>query len=163
MCIKLKGQGLADNREYWHDIVGYNYRMTNICAAIGLAQLELIDETLQRKKEIAEYYRKSFEGLPIEFHQEQANVSHSYWMCSILTENGKDREPLREYLKNNGIETRPVFYPIHTMKMYYEESNDLYSVAQNIASRGINLPSYPTIQQNELDHIQQSIIKYFNI
>lgn len=56
-CMHLKGQGLAKYRQYWHDIIGYNYRMTNICAAIGVAQMTTIDNILVRKRRIAQWYK----------------------------------------------------------------------------------------------------------
>ena len=68
-AARIKGQGLALNRQYWHDMIGYNYRMTNICAAIGLAQLEVSDSIIFKKIKIAEFYRKNLASLPIEFQE----------------------------------------------------------------------------------------------
>ena len=92
--------------------------MTNICAAIGLAQLERIDDTIAKKREIAELYKEKLKNSNIIFHQEHRDVYHSYWMCSILIDKIEDRELLRNHLSKNGIETRPLFYPVHTMPMY---------------------------------------------
>lgn len=155
----FKGQGLAGNREYWHDVIGYNYRMTNICGAIGLAQLENIDRIVLKKRKIAEWYREGLKDSTVEFHEEDHNVYHSYWMCSILVKNHEMREPLREYLKLNGVETRPVFYPIHTMPMYLE-TNESYFNAEDLGRRGINLPSYPTLSQSGVCEIVALIKDY---
>lgn len=155
----FKGQGLAKHREYWHDVVGYNYRMTNICAAIGLAQLEQVEKFIHRKREIAQLYKKCFEGSKIEFHEEQPNTFHSYWMCTILVENPQKREPLREFLAKEGIETRPVFYPVHTMPMYsgkYEKHKN----AEFIAWRGINLPSYPSLTNENVNFIAKAVLEF---
>lgn len=159
-ALHLRGQGLAQYREYWHDIIGYNYRMTNICAAIGLAQLEQADRFIERKREIAEKYKAELSGLPVVVHQEQQDCTHSYWMVSILVDNLKDRDPLREALKNNGIETRPVFYPVHTMPMY-SRYYQKHAVAENIGWRGINLPSYPGLSGTDVESICTEIRKYF--
>ena len=158
--VHFKGQGLAKYRQYWHDVVGYNYRMTNVCAAIGVAQLEQADKFLARKREIAFYYKNGFEGLPIEFHQEAENTVHSYWMCSILVEKPKLRDDLRSYLEENGIETRPTFYPVHTMPMY-SSKYEKHVVAENIGWRGINLPSFPSITNEQLDFIIDTIKQFY--
>jgi len=82
--VHFKGQGLAKHRTYWHDVIGYNYRMTNICAAIGLAQMERADELLQKKIALARRYDELLAHLPIETHRSaRENVLHSYWIYFI--------------------------------------------------------------------------------
>ncbi|MCB0507851.1 MAG: DegT/DnrJ/EryC1/StrS aminotransferase family protein [Chitinophagales bacterium] len=159
--VHYKGQGLAKHREYWHDVVGYNYRMTNICAAIGLAQLERFDELLEKKQQLAKWYKHYLKDIPVTFHEQQTNTFHSYWMCSVLVNNVKDREPLREFLKANGIETRPLFYPVHTMPMYTQHYQ-MFPVAENLGWRGINLPSYPDLKEEDIAFICKQIVQYFN-
>jgi len=158
-CIHFKGQGLAKHRQYWHDVIGYNYRMTNICAAIGLAQLEQVDDFIQRKRQIAEFYKSSFIDLQIKFHEEHKDVYHSYWMCSILVNEPEQRDKLRDFLEKKGIETRPLFYPVHTMPMYSDQFQK-HSVAEYLGWRGINLPSYPSMS-NEQQLIVINCIKDF--
>jgi perosamine synthetase len=156
----LKGQGLAANREYWHDVIGYNYRMTNICAAIGLAQLERAGEFLSKKRELAKAYQQQLAGLPVEMHREAANTTHSWWMISILVEDSADRDRLRAHLREKGIETRPLFYPAHLMPMYLRDDPD-FPVAEDLSRRGINLPSWPGLTAGQLQTIISSIATYF--
>ena len=156
----FKGQGLVKNREYWHDVIGYNYRMTNICAALGLAQLEQVDSFLEKKRTIAYWYKEFLESLPVTLHPEIGNVRHSYWMCSILVEKPESRDPLREYLASEGIETRPLFNPVHTMPMYSQKFQR-YPVAENLGWRGINLPSWPDLKEDDVKFICQKIAKFF--
>jgi perosamine synthetase len=158
--LHLNSQGLAKYREYWHDIVGYNYRMTNICAAIGLAQLERVDEVLRKKRRLVELYMESLKGTPYVVHPESENVYHSYWMVSILVPQVEYRDRVREHLANAGIETRPVFYPVHTMPMY-SQKYQLHKVAEDIGWRGINLPSYPTLTDEQIHYICHAL-KSFN-
>lgn len=153
---KFKGQGLSGTREYWHDVIGYNYRMTNICAAIGLAQLERVEEILKKKRIIAERYAKNLKGLPIEFHRQIGPVTHSYWICSLLTMNTQMCNIVREYLASHNIETRPLFPPIHLMPMYKGAQGD-FPISEDISSRGFNLPSYPQLPLESVDHITQLI------
>lgn len=150
--VHFKGQGLAKYREYWHDTIGFNYRMTNIQAAIGLAQLEQINSIVEKKQQIASWYEKHLKGLPVQIHAKNPNFTHSYWMVSILCESPELREDLREHLRQNGVETRPTFYPIHTMPMYAGKYAK-HHVAENIASRGMNLPSYPNLNENDVKFI----------
>lgn len=161
MVLRLKGQGLAKDREYWHDLIGYNYRMTNICAAIGCAQLEGVNEIIAKKQQIAGWYRNLLAGLSIEMQGVQPNTFHSFWMVSILTRDAKDRDSLRLYLKECGVETRPLFYPVHQMDMYLCP-NESFPVAENLAARGINLPSYPDLTKSDVEQICAHIHAYFN-
>lgn len=154
--VHFKGQGLAAHRQYWHDVIGYNYRMTNICAAIGLAQLEQAEGFMARKREIAQRYKKQLEGTSVAFHGEGKDVLHSYWMCSILVPDPLQRDPLRDHLAKQGIETRPVFYPAHTMPMYTGKYQR-HPVAENLGWRGINLPSWPGLSDAQVDEICGSI------
>ena len=156
----LKGQGLAKYREYWHDAVGFNYRMTNIQAAIGLAQLEQVEKFIDMKQNVAKWYQENLKGLPIVFHKQVGDVKHTYWMCSILCENSKVRDDLREYLKENGIETRPTFYPIYTMPIY-SSRYEKHKVAEDIALRGMNLPSYPALNEEDIKFICKTVKEFY--
>jgi perosamine synthetase len=156
----LKMHGVSRDREYWHDVIGYNYRMTNICAAIGLAQLEKADERIKMKRKLAEKYNELLSGLPVVPHKEAQNVFHTYWMYSILVENVKTRNLLRDFLKQEGIETRPTFYPVHTMPMFSQQYHK-FPVAENIAIRGINLPSWPDMPNESIEYICNKIIEFF--
>lgn len=155
----LKSQGVSSTKQYWHDVIAYNYRMTNMQAAIGLAQIERADEFITRKREIAELYRQHLVNLPLIVHHEQLNTFHSYWMTSILVDQEEDREKLRNYLKDADIETRPVFYPVHTMPMY--DTKEHFVVANSISSRGINLPSWPGLSNENVIYISEKIRDYF--
>ena len=158
--VHYKGQGLSKHRFYWHDVVGFNYRMTNICAAIGLAQLEQADKFIARKQEIAQQYIIHLEDLPLKFHKGGHGVKHSYWMCSILVDDPEKRDPLMDYLGAYGIETRPLFYPVHTMPMYAQNFQK-HPVAEYLGWRGINLPSYPGLTDDEIKEVCTHIKTFF--
>ena len=154
-----KGQGLAAHREYWHDVIGYNYRMTNVAAAIGLAQLERADELIDKKRRLAELYREALSGLPVEMQAEQVDTRHSYWMISVLVKDPELRDPLRAHMAADGIETRPLFYPVHTMPMY-DRSYRRHPVAEDLAWRGMNLPSWPGLQPEQVKTIAASMASF---
>ncbi|MHB8056775.1 MAG: DegT/DnrJ/EryC1/StrS family aminotransferase [Desulfuromonadaceae bacterium] len=150
--VHFKGQGLAKHRQYWHDVIGYNYRMTNICAALGLAQLEQAELFLKQKRQLASWYRELLQDTPVVLHEEVGDVVHSFWMCSILVGDPAQRDPLRDALAEHGIETRPLFYPVHTMPMYAHKFQR-HTVAENLGWRGINLPSWPGLEKNKVEFI----------
>jgi perosamine synthetase len=158
--VHLKGQGLAQGKEYYHDIIGYNYRMTNICAAIGCAQLERADEIISKKRQIAVWYKEYLAGLPLEFHQEGENIFNTFWIVTIMVSEANLRDDLRKYLNSKGIETRPGFYPVHKMPMYRKPEQH-FPVAESLGARGINLPSYPELEMNDVKYISGHIRNYF--
>lgn len=156
----LKNQGVSSDREYWHDVAAYNYRMTNICAAIGLAQLEHADDILAKKRQVADWYREGLGGLPLKTHDEQLGTVHSFWMCSVAVDDKDTRGPLRDYLKQSGVETRPLFYPAHTLP--HCSTNQFFPVAESLSARGINLPSWPGLSQHQVEGVISEIRSFFN-
>jgi perosamine synthetase len=163
LCNKvfhLKGQGLAKGKEYYHDVIGYNYRMTNICAALGCAQLERANEIILKKRQIAEWYKEFLVDLSLALHQESENTFHTFWMITILLDEADHRDRLREFLKKNEVETRPTFYPVHKMPMY-NKTGVVLPVAESLGKRGINLPSYPELNKNDVEYISSKIRLFF--
>ncbi|ESX81594.1 DegT/DnrJ/EryC1/StrS aminotransferase family protein [Mesorhizobium sp. LSHC412B00] len=158
-CRRLKNQGLSPTREYWHDTLAYNYRMTNIQAAIGLAQLEMAPEILTLKAGVAHAYRMGLTGLPLCTHEPVGNATHSYWMCSVIVDLPQDRNPLRAHLAEHGIETRPFFPQTHTMPHCRAEGE--FPVAASLSARGINLPSYPGLSQGQVNRICAAIRSFW--
>jgi perosamine synthetase len=155
----LKSQGVSPDREYWHDALAFNYRMTNIQAAIGLSQIELVDEILAKKQSLAQAYRTGVGGLPLRLHDAVGEVSHSYWMCSIIVDDATKRDPLRRYMHENGIDTRPFFPPAHLMPHSHAEGD--FPVAISLSERGVNLPSFPGLTQSDIDRICHTIKSFF--
>lgn len=160
LVLRLKGQGLAKGREYFHDIIGYNYRMTNVCAALGLAQLERINKILKEKDRMISEYKKNLGSIPVKIHQQAGNVKHSYWMFTILAASESERDKLRKYLAEKSIETRPAFHPVHTMPMYIDRKS--YPVAKDLGKRGINLPSYPDLTKDDIKFITSTIASFYD-
>jgi perosamine synthetase len=146
-----KGQGQSLTRRYWHEMLGFNYRMTNIAAAIGLAQIERLQPILGRKRTIANEYRRLSASLPVTFPVAAADVHTSDWLVSLLLPAGTDRERLMQEMGEQGIETRPTFYCAHTMPMYLRHEH--FPVAQDIAARGLSLPSYPLLSDKDVARV----------
>ncbi len=154
----LKSQGLAKNREYFHDAIGYNYRMTNITAAIGVAQLEKAEFIISKKRYLADLYRKELAGCAaVKFYPELEKVFNSYWMCCVAFESEEARNKVRKALTENGIETRPLFYPAHVMPIY-QDSYGKFPVAEKISVLGLNLPSWIGLTDENIKEISRVII-----
>ena len=118
----VKGQGQSPERRYWHVELGFNYRMTNICAAIGLAQFERLDNILDRKRAIADRYRRLLEALPVSLQTVADDVRSSAWLVSLLLPDWADRQRVMAAMEAAGVETRPTFYCAHHLPMYRETS-----------------------------------------
>jgi perosamine synthetase len=160
----LKGQGMDPKCRYWFPIIGYNYRMTNIQAAIGLAQLENVLWHLKRRREIANLYYKYLNELCdfIELPGEKEWARHSFWMFSILIKDNVkiSRDEFIHLLEKDGIETRPIFYPMHVLPPY-RESEVNFPVATRTASRGLNLPTHALLKEEDIIYVSDRIKKYF--
>lgn len=159
---QLKGQGMDPERRYWFPMVGYNYRMTNIEAAIGLAQLEKIDWHIAQRRRIMQQYLDELKHVSgILFQPEKPWAKNVFWMVSIVLAPDISRDNLMVSLANAGIETRPFFYPLHTLPMHCEASrNKSFPVAEQIAARGMNLPSSASLSHSEVEFICKTIAKH---
>ncbi len=156
MLRKVKGQGQSLTRRYWHDVVGFNYRMTNIAAAIGVAQMERIEATLARKHLISRIYRDLLKDSPVEFQAQKPRVASSDWLVSLLLPRSVDRDRVMSHMAELSVETRPVFYCAHHMPMY--RSNEKLPIAEEISERGISLPSFPSLTEDDQIRVANSLI-----
>ena len=158
----LRDHGMDPNKRYWYDVIGFNYRMTNLQAAVGVAQLKKLDEFVEKKRKIADWYSERIKELEenglIKLHPEMPWAKCVYWMYSILVEDkfGMSRDDLMNRLEEKEIDTRPSFYPIHVLPPY--KSEERFSVAEELARKGINLPSGVTLTENEIEQIFESIL-----
>jgi perosamine synthetase len=162
----FRGQGMDPQRRYWFPVVGFNYRMTNIQAAIGLAQMETIEQALETRRRLAGCYTKAFQEISpdeVVLPSELAGYRHSYWMYNIFLKNGAEekRDFVMEQLSLRGIETRPVFYPMHILPPYREEQT--YPVADNWAQRGVNLPTHENVTFEDVDFIVSSVAEILSM
>ena len=180
---KLSQQARENLPHYEHDEIGYNYRMSNILAAIGRGQLRVLDERVERKREIFDYYKGGFGNLQgIEFMPEPEWSQSSRWLTVILItpdEFGADREVVRLALEAENIEARPVWKPMHMQPVFdvlgrkaedsrlkAGQNNERYKakvvggeVAEDLFNRGLCLPSGTAMTNSDLDRIIETILK----
>ena len=157
----FKGQGMDPDRRYWFNVIGYNYRMTNIAAAIGLAQLERIGPHLEARRAIASGYDRRLAHLSgkIGLPQSENWAEHVYWMYTIKLRDGGERrrDDVMGKLDERGIETRPVFYPMHVLPPYRDGAGGPFPRADFCAAHGISLPTHGGLRDQDLDRIAEAL------
>jgi perosamine synthetase len=154
----LENQGRYPDNPYWHPEVGYNYRMTNIQAAIGVAQLERIDEMIAIRQRNAAHYQQRLANVPgLTLPPQMDWAENVYWMYSVIVEDefGPTRDEVQVRLREAGIEARPFFYPLHTLPMY--NTGQSLPVAEELGRRGLNLPSSATLTSEQIDFIGDTL------
>ena len=155
----LRGQGMDPQRRYWFPIVGYNYRMTNIAAAIGVAQLERIDWHLARRREVFDWYHELLAGLPeVEWQPEAEWARHACWMFTALLAPGIDRDDIAARMQTAGVETRPVFPPMHLLPPYQHLAvAGSLPVGEDLSRRGLNLPTGAHLSREDVEHVAETL------
>jgi dTDP-4-amino-4,6-dideoxygalactose transaminase len=173
---KLSQQARKDLPHYEHEEIGYNYRMSNILAAIGRGQLRVLEERVKRKREIFGFYKNALEDIPgIEFMREAPYSKSNRWLTVILItpeEFGVDRETVRLALEKENIEARPVWKPMHMQPVFdtgrkaqgsrprAERNKKRYKarvvggeVAEDLFNRGLCLPSGTAMAEEDLNRV----------
>jgi len=147
------GRGQEEEKQFWASDIGFKYKMSNIQAAIGCAQVERIDSLISKKRSIFSYYQKAFSDSPISMNIELENTKNGYWMPTIVVNDDVkfDRKFLLQNFKENKIDGRVFFWPLSMLSMFKEKSGN--KVSYNLYSRGVNLPSYHDITQADQDRV----------
>jgi perosamine synthetase len=160
----LKNHGMDPKRRYWHPVVGYNYRMTNVAAAIGLAQLERFEEQRVRRLNVISWYRECLNNAPaLSMQHEKEWARHAWWMFSVVLGERGNRDRAMAHLDQRGIETRPFVHPLHTLPPYRDAAQQRsFPESERIASRGINLPTGPGLGQQDVRYICDALLNYLD-
>jgi len=154
----LRDHAMDPDRRYWHGEIGFNYRITNMQAALGVAQLERLDEFLERKRAVAAAYRAGLYDVPGVTVQDEADWASSSWWMTTLRIYGTgdvDRDELAARLRAVGIDTRPVFVPLHLLPPYRQAAP--LPVAEAVGGEGISLPSSTSLSDSELEYVIASV------
>jgi len=154
----LRHDGMSFEHKYHHPVVGYNYRMTNMQAALGLAQTERADELIEAKRHIMSRYRDCLSDVPIQFQTVPDDGFSSQWMAAPIFESVEVKERVIDALAADDVETRPLFKPLHRQPPYEtnHEAND-FPIATQLATYGLNLPSGPKLPDEEINQICTTI------
>lgn len=153
-------QAKVSPTEYIHDEIGYNYRLVNVLAAIGVAQMEKFPDLLKKKRIMDNYYRKELSNVgDIEFQEVNSNVNANCWLFTFKT---KKMRPLLDYLNNNGVMSRPFWMPMNQLEMF---KNDLYVTendnSSSIYETCISIPSSAGINEQEMREVVSKIKEFY--
>ncbi len=161
-CMELRDHGMNNKKKYHHVVLGYNFRMTNMQAAIGLAQMEKLDQILAlRNKQMDAYYAalSSVKGIQLRKYADWCESVH--WMLTLTLDPKHDRESFLSYMSANGIDCRQMINPVHVadhFKNSYSDSHFPGSI--NASKQSIHLPSGLGLKRNEIDRIVASIKEF---
>ena len=152
------------NNTFWIETIGYKYKMSNIQAALGLAQIERIDELIERKRLIFSWYEKRLKNIEgVRLNKEAKWAKSIYWMTSIFIEKdfGITRNKLMKLLKEDDIDTRPVFPTISKYSMWFSDCHNANAI--DISENSINLPSGHNLKEEQVDYICNCIKKHLGV
>ena len=157
------GRARGQTKQFWPDVVGFKYKMSNIQASIGCAQIERVEKLISRKREIMQYYRERLEVLPgVSINPEPVGSVNGAWMPTVVFETQTEvtREKLQEAFSTENIDARVFFYPLSSLPMF--DSQPQNQLAWDIPKRAINLPSFHDITTVEQDRIVNVIRGFLN-
>ena len=162
----LRDHGMNPEKIYWHEYIGYNYRMTNLQAAIGCAQIEKADHIIEKKINNANLFKHLLKNVAgISFVKEPKNVKNTFWLITILINEkkfGYNRNCVMRFLKDNNIDSRPVFYPIHEMPPYLKYKIGKFPNSTFVSENGLSLPSSCSLSEEKIKRICNCLIEMHN-
>lgn len=161
----LKSLAFGDSEKFMHKDIGYNYRMTNLQAALGCAQLEYIEDIIERKRKLAHHYSERFSSMKnLQLPVEKEYARNVYWMYHVVLK-GKvagHRKEIMEKLNERGIETRDGFIPYNLQEIFINKGftrRDECPVANEVAYDGFYIPSGPSLAEDEIEYVSQNVIR----
>jgi len=158
LCRTLRDHAFSKERHFWHRYHGYNFRMSNMQAAVGVAQMERWDELVQARVDHARRYIANLKDVPgLVLPPESDDRDNVFWMFGLRVEKdkfGMDRDELRRRLANSAIETRTFFVPMHLQPVFFERFKEQrFPVAEQLCAEGFYLPSSAKLTNSEIDFI----------
>ncbi|MEO5684447.1 MAG: DegT/DnrJ/EryC1/StrS family aminotransferase [Chitinophagaceae bacterium] len=155
------GRNPKIGKTFWMEEYGYKYKMSNLQAAMGCAQIERAEELINKKREIFSWYKEMLSALPFQLNPELPGTKNSYWMPTVIVDKSVDfdRERFFAFMKENNIDSRPFFYPISSLPMF--ESKPGNTVSYDIYERGINLPSHHDLTRQQIEYVCTVIKTFF--
>lgn len=150
-----------ENKMFWMRNYGYKYKMSNLQAALGCAQIERMDELVEKKREIFLWYAELLKNIPCSLNTEPYGCKNSYWLPTIVFDHSLsfNRETFFELCKSNNVDSRPFFFPLSSLPMFETVTSN--SVSYDLYFRAINLPSFHDITYEEVVFVSELIKRFF--
>lgn len=154
------GRRPSQPRQFWPDVVGFKYKLSNIQAALGLGQLERIGELIAGKRRVFDYYKRSLTGLPLTMNPEPAGTTNGFWMPTIVADKSArfDRDALLLDFRNADIDGRVFFWPLSMLPMF--SPHPQHRTSHELYPRAINLPSYHDLTETEMDRVVEVVKRH---
>lgn len=161
LSLSNHGRAKGQTRQFWPDSIGFKYKMSNIQAAIGCAQMERIDSLIAQKRRVFAHYEAGLKGLPLRLNPEHAGTVNGFWMPTIVVDDGTsfDREGILASFKENDIDGRVFFWPLTMLPMFQAQPE--HEVSYGLYHRAVNLPSYHDLSEAEMDRVIALIRRQF--
>jgi len=156
----LATQARENYPHYEHNEIGYNYRMSNVCAALGIGQIEVLESRVKKRRYIFDFYRNNLSKIPfISFVEDIKDFYSNRWLTTILVSNLSEinREQIRLELLKNNIESRPVWKPMHLQPIFKSHDSFKNGTSEDIFNRSLCLPSGSSMNDNDLSRVVQII------
>lgn len=153
LTLSNHGRTRGQQRQFWPEVVGFKYKMSNVQAALGCAQLERIDELLAGKRRVFEYYKRALADLPLKMNPELHGTRNGYWMPTIVVDESAhfDREGLLSAFRGANIDGRVFFWPLSTLPMFSRGRGNEQSA--RLHGQGLNLPSFHDLAEVDMDRV----------
>jgi perosamine synthetase len=150
-------------KTFWMAEYGYKYKMSNLQAAMGCAQIERADQLVDRKREIFSWYKELLSDFPAILNPELPDTKNSYWMPTVIINQdiNFDRESLFTFMRDNNIDSRPFFYPLSSLPMFEKQANN--RIAYETHERGINLPSHHDLTRKDVERVVAALKSFMKI
>jgi perosamine synthetase len=161
LTLSNHGRARGETRQFWPERIGFKYKMSNVQAAIGCAQVERIDELVAGKRRVFEAYRDALAGLPATMNPEPPSTTNGYWMPTLVVDEGVpfDRDALLSAFKAAHIDGRVFFWPLSSLGLFEADSPN--AVSNAVSSRAINLPSYHDLRDNQIQRVVDLVKAHF--
>lgn len=161
LTLNNHGRARGQSKQFWSEIVGFKYKMSNLQAAIGCAQTERIDDLIAAKRRIFTYYAEHLRDLPLKMNPEPVGTKNGFWMPTIVADEDVsfNREALLAAFKGDDIDGRVFFWPLSMMPMFMSKPKNV--VSYGLYERAVNLPSYHDLTEVEMDRVIKLVRKAF--
>lgn len=161
LTLSNHGRARGETRQFWPEVVGFKYKISNIQAAIGCAQMTRIEELIAQKRRIFKNYEQGLSGLPLKMNPEPPGTVNGYWMPTIVADEGVpfDRQTLLGNFKRNEIDGRVFFWPLSMLPAF--EARPEHVVSYGLYPRAVNLPTYHDLSEEEMERVIRAVRKIF--
>ena len=157
LTLSNHGRARGQTKQFWPDMIGFKYKMSNIQAAIGCAQMERIDELVADKRRVFKGYQERLAGYPLRLNPEPQGTINGYWMPTVVfdRETGVRHDMLEQAFKRANIDARTFFHPLSSLGLFEDKPDT--PVAHDLATRSFNLPSYGEMNEAAIERVCSTI------